>query len=379
MTSNRLQGQINFCLQHGFSMVPLRSGTKIPSVSGWQNKALYTREAVEPYLATGKENLGINTGLSGILIIDIDVKQNSDGSWKRGEASIQGLERDLGALPETLTVATTSCGIDGKPGRHLYFKIPADLVGRVDRCQGPEWADLDVLSGPFQAVAPGSELVNAEGKVIGQYAVCKGLPIAALPDAWVKALKIKGSADKASEKKLIVNNKIVDPARNSASSKREWTLPSLTVETAPGTIRAYKRDLDCFKPGEDLNRRGHILPLLLRHGWTVDSLTAQGLYLTRPGKATGVSGGLAIVNQQEYFFVFTTGAEFEAAKGYDVLSVLAILDFKGDYSSAASAAYKAGFGYDSRRLTKSALERAREIAQRERTTTAAVLRRKPTK
>jgi hypothetical protein len=61
-------------------------------------------------------NIGIATGqISGIVVIDIDTKNN-------GFASLGKLEAKHGALPETITVTT------GSGGRHYYFKSPNTIT-----------------------------------------------------------------------------------------------------------------------------------------------------------------------------------------------------------------------------------------------------------
>ena len=51
---------------------------------------------------------------------------------------------------------------------------------------------------------------------------------------------------------------------------------------------------------------GH--PYLLSHGWRVDHETAGFIYLTRPGKPSGISGLLGFPDDPTGFYCFTGNA-----------------------------------------------------------------------
>lgn len=123
-------------LRHGWSVIPLMRGDKIPIVE-WEayQSAPPDEETVNRWFQIHPDaNYGIVAGaVSGIIILDID--------GPKGEQ----YARDHGGLPETPTATS------GK-GRHIYFKHPGYKVNnRVFRD-----LELDVRADGGQAVGAGS-------------------------------------------------------------------------------------------------------------------------------------------------------------------------------------------------------------------------------
>lgn len=117
-------------------------------------------------------NVGIVCGaVSGLVVLDVD---GPDGA-----ESLEGLERELGALPETVEALT------GK-GRHLYYRYPG---GRVKPSAGLLGRGLDVRGDDSYVVGPGS--LHHTGRRY-EWEVTHGpadLAIAQLPAAWVQRLQ----------------------------------------------------------------------------------------------------------------------------------------------------------------------------------------------
>ncbi len=147
-------------VQAGFSVIPLKSRSKIPAVP-WRElqKRLPTEEELERWFGNGSlYNIGILTGsISGIAIVDAD----SDEAVAWCEAN----------LPKTPTVQTAR-------GRHYYFKFRPGLKNSV-KVNG---LNLDVRGEGGYVVAPPSEhetgaiytWINGRG--------LKDIPLAELPE-----------------------------------------------------------------------------------------------------------------------------------------------------------------------------------------------------
>lgn len=85
-------------------------------------------------------NIGIATGESGIVVLDVDPRHC-------GDQALEGLEAQHGKLPLTPEVLT------GGGGRHLYFKSPEGLVLSSNGKAGP---GLDFKASGGYVIAPPS-------------------------------------------------------------------------------------------------------------------------------------------------------------------------------------------------------------------------------
>jgi hypothetical protein len=114
---------------HGLAVFPLAPGRKVPAVEkDWEAAATTDHLAIARIWREAPYNIGIATGPSGLLVVDLDQPKNPTDlppkPW-RSRGATNGADvfalaaRDHAAdLPETYTVATPS------RGRHLYFRHP---------------------------------------------------------------------------------------------------------------------------------------------------------------------------------------------------------------------------------------------------------------
>jgi hypothetical protein len=158
------------CAAMGWAAFPLAPGTKRPAITGWQQRATTSLEALA-YMWSGEFqdcSVGIATGeKSDLFVIDVDKKPDVDGF-----ASLRTLllEHDAPAsiFANTITVATPrgGChiymkwshgvvnsagelgdGIDVRgagglvhaPGLDSYQIVPRDGVRRLDVMEAPDW------------------------------------------------------------------------------------------------------------------------------------------------------------------------------------------------------------------------------------------------
>lgn len=122
----------------GWRVHPLRAGSKLPMLPGWQNAATNDAATVrEWWTATPAAGIGIATG-GGVFVLDVDT------NGKAGADSLAALIAQHGPLPSTLTARTASGGL------HFYF-ASAEPVRNSAGKVGP---DLDIRGAGGFVVAP---------------------------------------------------------------------------------------------------------------------------------------------------------------------------------------------------------------------------------
>lgn len=126
--------------QAGYHVFPIPPGSKAPQKgsNGYLGATLDpTPWAAEHEARDG--NFGIACGATGIVVIDVDVREDRDGeaSWARVTESID----DLGPLVQ----------VDTPHGRHLYWRTGQPVKSRIAWREG-----IDVKGDGGHVVAPGS-------------------------------------------------------------------------------------------------------------------------------------------------------------------------------------------------------------------------------
>lgn len=151
----------------GWFVFPIRKGTTDKPRVKWGTEATTDEKTIRNWWkAWPDDNIGVACGPSGLCVIDLDMKKG-----KNGQASLDQLELDHGALPETLRARTPSGGF------HLYFKgLARTTVEQV----GPGIDTRSAGGAGGYVLAPGS------ATSVGEYDWIEGsqVPIAALPE-WV--------------------------------------------------------------------------------------------------------------------------------------------------------------------------------------------------
>ena len=104
----------------GWAVFPCARNGKVPLMpTGFKAAVKDPRAAEQLFKAHPGCNLGIATGqVSGFFVVDLDNHNGVDGN-----ESLKDLEKEFGALPETVEAITWS------GGRHLLFKYPEGGVG----------------------------------------------------------------------------------------------------------------------------------------------------------------------------------------------------------------------------------------------------------
>lgn len=156
-------------ISDGHHIFPLASGSKVPArgSTGFHD-ALPAPEAIKKWPDILAGNVGLYPGASGLLVIDVDIKNEAVG-----DKTLAELQAKHGILPETFTVGTPS------GGWHLYFTKPdIERVGNNSIGKG-----IDIRCDAGYVLEPGSTIDGAK------YVVNKNALVAELPAEWVKLLK----------------------------------------------------------------------------------------------------------------------------------------------------------------------------------------------
>ncbi|MEF9912124.1 bifunctional DNA primase/polymerase [Streptomyces sp. P5-A9] len=169
----------------GWAVFPLRSGGKPPALHGemacprtgdcatghrkWEQRATTDPDRIHRAWAAGRFNVGIATGPSGLVVVDLDMpKQKSSTGTPGGVTAFEALcERAEQAVPATYRVRTAS------GGEHLYFTAPDGI--RLGNTAGSLAPSIDTRAWGGYVVAPGST-VNSRA-----YEVIDPAPVASLP------------------------------------------------------------------------------------------------------------------------------------------------------------------------------------------------------
>ncbi|MDH5263520.1 MAG: bifunctional DNA primase/polymerase [Betaproteobacteria bacterium] len=160
-------------LARGWSVIPVLERSKRPAIAWRDFQSRRARPAeMEVWLHhMPKANIAVVTGaISGLVVVDVDPGHG-------GEASLAGIEREIGPMPETVESRT------GGGGRHLYYAHPGGHVG--NRAGLRPGIDLRGDGGCIvlpPSIHPGGNAYTwVPGHAPGE------LPLAALPPFFVAA------------------------------------------------------------------------------------------------------------------------------------------------------------------------------------------------
>ncbi|MEV6711951.1 bifunctional DNA primase/polymerase [Lentzea sp. NPDC051208] len=182
---DRLMHHALTAAQMGFYVFPLRPGTKRPALHsaercprtgacrpghlGWEQRATVDLEVIERCWSAGPFNIGIATGRSGLVVVDLDTRKSPADvpppRWSRegvrdGHDVFAALCAEAGEdVPwETRTVRTA------RAGTHLYFREPSTVELRNtegEHGSGLGWK-VDTRAHGGYVVAPGS--ITSDGE-----------------------------------------------------------------------------------------------------------------------------------------------------------------------------------------------------------------------
>ena len=142
--------------RRGWAVFPCRRGDKRPAVDRWEQRACNHPGRVARFWPSPEHNIGIATGPSGLVVIDLDTHGELPEDWR-----LPGIRDGRDVLsqvcewagqpwPATHMVATPS------GGRHLYFTATEDSTIRNSAS----------LIGPLVDVRAGGGYVLGAGSVV---------------------------------------------------------------------------------------------------------------------------------------------------------------------------------------------------------------------
>ncbi|MFF1601073.1 bifunctional DNA primase/polymerase [Streptomyces mirabilis] len=193
-TDNRREALLVAALNaagRGWHVFPLRPGTKRPALHGeatcprtgaceaghrkWEQRATTDPDRIRATWSQGPFNVGIATGPSGLLVVDLDMpKDNSNGDAPDGAAAFGALcERTGHAVPDTYRTRTAS------GGSHLYFTAPSGV--RLANTAGTIAPLVDTRAWGGYVVAAGSTTPAGPYEAISD-------PVAASLPSWLLSI-----------------------------------------------------------------------------------------------------------------------------------------------------------------------------------------------
>ena len=170
MTTRLVDHALSLAENHAWAVFPT-DNEKHPRVKDWPNVASTDPATIERWWARWPDaNIGIACGASGLVVVDLDIKNGSPGlaSWA-ALCTRLGIE----AEPETPTVRTPTAG------QHIYFDAPLELSNTVGRLG----LGIDTRAVGGYVVAPPSSTGD------GAYTWTRRANLKPLPDALVDLLR----------------------------------------------------------------------------------------------------------------------------------------------------------------------------------------------
>ncbi|MGA5705835.1 bifunctional DNA primase/polymerase [Streptomyces cellulosae] len=231
--------------ERGWRVFPLRPGTKRPALHGektctrtgpcaaghrkWEQRATTDPDRIRAAWSRAPFNVGIATGPSGLVVVDLDTPEHKGSSDAPcGAATFAALcERAGHAVPTTFRVRTAS------GGTHLYFTAPHGV--QLPNTAGTVAESVDTRAAGGYVVAAGS-IVPA-----GRYEALNTSVAAPLP-GWLLAILRPAPARLAGPLRLPA----VDGSRAAVAALEA---ECATVAAAPEGLRNTTLNRSAFKVG----------------------------------------------------------------------------------------------------------------------------------
>ncbi|WP_333756341.1 bifunctional DNA primase/polymerase [Streptomyces sp. IBSBF 3352] len=177
--------------ERGWHVFPLLPGSKRPALHGerscthtgecsgghrkWEQRATTDPDRIRAAWSRAPFNVGIATGPSGLVVVDLDTPEHKGSSDAPDGAATFGAlcERAAQAVPDTYRVRTTS------GGTHLYFTAPAGV--RIGSTAGTVAESVDTRGWGGYVVAAGSILPA------GQYEALSAPETVPVP-SWLQSI-----------------------------------------------------------------------------------------------------------------------------------------------------------------------------------------------
>lgn len=274
----------------GFNVTPLRPGTKIPKLDGWQKRKATIADFDEA------DGVGIVLG------------------WQRNRLHLTTIDFDH--RPADGVDATTE-------SQRFIDDAPASLMARMPISRSMSGTGYHGWVYGKQTIRK-HPLKNADGIGIGDVLGTGAQVVAPAPDQF-----IFGSLRDIPEMTWEEYEQI-DPLLNRGQEQYEPRVKAAPVARPDGQLR----------PGDDYNQRGDFLGYLEAKGWKITRRSGNNYCLRRPGKNGGCHS--ATFNDG-LFYVFSSSvpALIQGAKPF---TAYALLEHHGDFAAAARELGRLGYG-----------------------------------
>ena len=190
-------------LGRGWSVIPVEPRGKRPVIAWleYQQRRADEDEARQWFETRRNANVAVVTGkISGLVVLDIDTAHH-------GDESLRALEREHGAVPQTVEAVT------GSGGRHFYFSHPGGLVrNRAGLIRGIDLrGDGGCVVAPPSVHRSGKHYVWKKGRAPGEAALT---PLPAWLHALIRGAKAQ-SAHSPAHWRSLVSEGVNEGERNS--------------------------------------------------------------------------------------------------------------------------------------------------------------------
>ncbi|WP_433274055.1 bifunctional DNA primase/polymerase [Pseudonocardia xinjiangensis] len=210
-----------------------------PAVKDWEAAATRDREQISSWWSQRPYNIGIATGKSGLLVLDLDLdlahgKPPPESPGARGGFDVVArLAAGAGEPwpPQTLVVATPA------GGTHWYFRQPAGVELRNTQGSAGRGLGWCVDTRGHGGYVLGSGSVCREGS----YRVVRRYPIAPLPDWLVAALSPQPQLPAAGTSTLVSGSRAVAYLRAVVSGEVAAVTAAGVGERHSTLLRAARR------------------------------------------------------------------------------------------------------------------------------------------
>lgn len=297
----------------GFSVIPVvADGSKRPATP-W---SIYQRRAPEPeelhrwFASTdAPHNMGVVCGMvsGGLEVLDFD----DPDAWAGFKAALEDDEYLAGIVARCPVIQTPRDG----GGYHLLYRV--------------EWPEDRPAPGSIVLARDANRGVRIETRGEGSY-----IQTVPTPGYIERHLSIEDTPTITLVER--------EALHNLARAYHDYVEPYEVVEGQPDRTPETPAT---YRPGDDYNDRGDIIPLLVEHGWVQVGFRKGVTLWRRPGKAGVGPSATQGVGGKNLFYVFSSNAApFQPHTAYSYFAVYAILVHGGDFKAAAQALAARGYG-----------------------------------
>lgn len=310
--------------KNGYSVLPVNS-VKHPAFSSWtplQKEAMKPSQITNAFCSSNVTGVALIGGRvsGGLVCMDVDCKFDLTGTlWTDLQAAIKDL---MPGLFERLVIQKTI-----NNGYHLLYCTDAD-VSRSDLArryateeEKAQKVEDTMNNGAVILKANNTPKALIEVKAEGGYFLVHPSPGYRVIQGDLLHLPVISGEDHAALFEIARSfDQIEAPVRRHGESK------------------SFKDGVDVFG---DYNRRSDVADILSAAGWSILGTRAGRTFVKHPYSASNpVSGNI----KDNILVVHSTSTPFDAEKGYSAAGVFTVLYHNGEYSAAAKALIKEGYG-----------------------------------